>query len=133
MKVYVASTLSNYMQVREIYTLLKNHNIEITFDWTDFAQDLIENQPTLTRSDLQLRGQLELKGVRDCDALLLVEPANKGSYAEFGYAMAFNKPIVILHDSSVIRPVSFHYLDNVFIHNSVEDALDRILKIANEP
>lgn len=133
MKIYVASTLSNYTRVRKIYDWIISNGLTVSFDWTAFAEEIIDHPPAkLTEQELRKRGQLEIAGVHNCDILLLIEPANKGSYTEFGYAKALNKPIIVLNDQEPCRPVSFHYLEDVFIYKSELDALNKVREVADE-
>ena len=141
-RVYVASTLSNYVRVREIMSVLSNNDIIITYDWTGHAKIL---RDYLDQGDLSYStsacdkvpkpdpsiAEGELNGVITSDVLLVVQPAGRGTYCEFGAALALKKPIVVLGTHADIdgdsRPVSFHHLPCVRYTTDVQEAI-RLIK-----
>ncbi len=113
----MASTLTNYLRVRDLYEKLLSLGHNITCDWTPFVDDIGKELPDVI---LQERAMAEMNGVLECDTLILVEPAHRGSYTEFGIALANNIPVYHLRDQqdSAARKVSFHYLQGVTVFNT---------------
>jgi hypothetical protein len=110
MKVYVASSLHNYIRVRQIQQTFRDHGHEITYDWTPHGETLGVTAPT--NEELGQIGLAEEEGVLNCDLLFMVHPARNGSHVEFGIARAAGKPIVCLEEVAVERK-SFYYMPDV--------------------
>lgn len=136
-RVYVASTLSNYVRVREIMDVLYNNGIVVTYDWTGHAQILSKFLSSESASVCDKvpkpdpsTAEGELNGVITSDVLLVVQPAGRGTYCEFGVALALKKPIVVLGTHPDIdgdsRPVSFHHLPCVRYTTDVQEAVQLI-------
>jgi nucleoside 2-deoxyribosyltransferase len=96
-RVYVAAAFGDYQRARLAMTGLRCSNIGITFDWTvDAGRPGADKlPPNLSRAC----AELDLAGVRDADALLLLTPQRKGEgcgcWIELGAALALNKPVFI--------------------------------------
>jgi hypothetical protein len=110
MKVYVASSLHNYVRVRQLQQRFREAGHEITFDWTPYGEALGLTTPT--DEEIGLIGLAEEEGVHNCDLLFMVHPARNGSHVEFGIARTAGKPIVCLEEMSVERK-SFYYMPDV--------------------
>lgn len=89
MKFYIASSLGNYETAEKIANYLVSRGWEQTYDWTKHG--------AVTDPDsLKNVSDLELRGVTGCDVFFLLLPAKRGSHTEFGAALAFGKPVIIL-------------------------------------
>lgn len=123
---YIASSLLNKERVQSIRDKFLNKGISISYDWTahGFVEDLDE---------LPNIAEKELDGVREASCILMVLPARNGSHFEFGYAIALNKPVIILNDQDDYVPTSFHFLDsekyNIHIKKNEDDAIDFVINI----
>jgi nucleoside 2-deoxyribosyltransferase len=126
---YIASSLLNKERVQSIRDKFLNRNIPISYDWTihGFVEDL---------NILPKIAEEELDGVKQADCVLMILPARNGSHFEFGYAVALNKPVVILNDQDDYIPTSFHFLDskkyNVYIKNNEDEAIDFAINILKQ-
>jgi nucleoside 2-deoxyribosyltransferase len=118
---YIASSLLNKERVQSIRDKLLSRGISISYDWTahGFVDDL---------NELPNIAEKELNGVREASCILMILPARNGSHFEFGYAIALNKPVIILNDQDDYVPTSFHFLDseeyNVYIKKDEDGAID---------
>jgi len=126
---YIASSLLNKERVQSIRNYFLDKGIPISYDWTahGFVEDLDE---------LPNIAEKELDGVRQADCILMILPARNGSHFEIGYAMAQNKPIVILNDQDDYVPTSFHFLDskkyNIHVRKNEDDAIDLVINILGD-
>jgi nucleoside 2-deoxyribosyltransferase len=118
MKVYVASKLENYGQVREVYRLLTELGHEITHDWTEefFMED---------KSNAQMIAELDYNGVCDCDILFLINYQRcAGAFTELGIALHAGKVIVVVDGFHEEKPSNiFFHLPMVNHFDTIEDAI----------
>jgi len=123
---YIASSLLNKERVQSIRNKFLNRGISISYDWTThgFVEDL---------SELPNIAEKELHGVLNADCILMVLPARNGSHFEFGYAIAMQKPVVILNDQDDYVPTSFHFLNSdiyrIYTKRNEDDAIDFVTNI----
>ncbi len=111
-KIYVASSLENAVNVRNIYDYLICNDHIITYNWTKHGR--------ITKvEDLREVGRNEFDGVVDCDLLIMLMPARLGSHVELGIALALGKPVIIITADLEYEDKSFYHLDNVHITNDV--------------
>lgn len=89
MKFYIASHLENSENVRKIAQYLTYQGWDQTYDWT--AHGLVDDKKRLVSVSLN-----EIQGVRDADVVFLLLPGERGTHAELGAAIAYEKPVVIL-------------------------------------
>lgn len=136
-KVYVASTLSNWKRVRSIYEKLIVQGITITYDWTQWAENIFSetgeiNQKEIPSEDKRLGiAWSEVQGVLDANAVLAVMPGERGSHFEMAIAWFIATPIVILLDSETApRPTSFHSLPRIERLHDEEAAIARTIELA---
>ena len=122
-KVYVGSSLHNAAQVREVYGLLKQHDIHITYDWTTHGQ-------VHTEEELRRYGIEECRGVYDCDVFLMLHPARLGTHVELGIALALNKKVVMVCAADVEQK-TFYYLPNVERHSNVDEAVASVIRMCS--
>ncbi len=97
MRVYVASSYSDYPRARAAMTALRAAGHDITHDWTALADQFPNDD-----APLHLRAQHareDLQGVRDADVVLLLTPSDRGRgcgcWIETGAALALGKPVII--------------------------------------
>lgn len=108
MKVYIASGWQNphVNAVKQIVTELEHtyyHFLESGYelDYNNLMPGLRE-QPAekqaeyIWRPSVVTSMNVNLKAVRECDLLLILEPASKGSYTELGFASALGKRTMLL-------------------------------------
>lgn len=103
MKIYVASSLLNKQNVKEVIDKIINSGHEVTYDWTVHGK--------VEPSQKELMQEIcdsEVKGVMNCDALLLLSPARTGSHVELGIAIALNKPIFLHIEDSEFKSFYMH-------------------------
>ncbi len=111
MKFYVASKWENKEEVRKLMYVLIEHGHTITEDWTHSTE---ENNEKAASADF--------KGVHDCDVFigLFDKPYQyKGALVEFGMALAFYKPVVVIGHG--IDDQTFIHLPLIRLMNTVED------------
>ena len=92
MKFYIASSLANYEQVRELSRLLKEAGWELTYDWTTHCQAEETDAETLRSI-----GERECEGIKQSDIVILLTPRGRGTHTEFGMAIALDKKVCICH------------------------------------
>lgn len=94
MKIYFASSASNWKQVRYYIELAKNLGNEITFDWTH----MVENEPMDgdRQKAYESAAHNDRIGVYDCDLLINIWTQNQcGAHLETGGAIWLGKPVWI--------------------------------------
>lgn len=74
MKFYIASSLKNYKQVRELSRLLKRAGWEYTYDWTLYCQLKEINAETLKSI-----GEREYEGIKQSDVVIVLTPQGRGN------------------------------------------------------
>ena len=116
MKIYIASKLENYEQVRYVRDFLARFGHTLTYDWT-----LHGSIKETTEQDLTDCANAELQGVRDADIVLVLLPGGRGTHAELGMAIALNKPVYIwsaTHELFTLtdKTCAFYWNNNVLRH-----------------
>lgn len=120
-KVYIAAPFPTREVAIRVMHMLERQGIEVTSRW-------LKEDDTL--SDEHARKDLD--DVARADVLLALNPdeyANKGTggrHVEAGYALALNKPIVLVGERSNI----FHYLACVKQVDDTEDLGKQVKKVA---
>jgi len=89
-KFYIASSLENYAQVREVAEQLKQAGHIHTYDWTVHGSVGKEGPKRLCEV-----AQMEKQGVLDADIVIVILPGHRGTHAELGMAIAAGKPVLI--------------------------------------
>lgn len=129
MKFYIASSLSNYEQVRKLSNLLKNADWEQTYDWTLHCPANEANIETLKSI-----GENEYKGIKQSDVVIILTPKGRGTHTELGIAIALNKKVYLCHhDDSYFKcddnTSAFYWLSQVTqLIGNTEDIAREILK-----
>lgn len=100
--VYVGSSLFNAERVRQIQKMFRDAGIRISYDWTQHGQ-IVDDEL------LAHIGDLEEKGVIDCDLFFMIHPSRNGSHCELGMARVLQKHIVILEEGPPIEKKTFYY------------------------
>lgn len=130
MKFYIASSLKNYGQVRELSCILKNAGWEHTYDWT-------LNCPVKKTDAVTLKsiGEKEYEGIKRSDVVIVLTPQGRGTHTEFGMAIALNKRVFLCHQDDTYfkcddNTSSFYWLPQVKqLIGNTEDIADELLKI----
>jgi nucleoside 2-deoxyribosyltransferase len=121
MKVYVGSSLFNTIRVRQIQERFRLAGIGISYDWSKHGQ--VYNEAELARI-----GDLEERGVKDCDLFFMIQPARNGTHCEMGLARAWGKPIVILEEIEVEQK-TFYYRPGVYRCKTEDEAFNLALRL----
>ena len=113
MKFYIASSLKNCDQVRELSCILKNAGWEHTYDWTLHCQ---EKETDLAA--LKAIGEQEYEGVKRADVVIILTPQGRGTHTEFGMAIALNKIVYLCHHDDTYfkcddNTTTFYWLSQV--------------------
>lgn len=90
MKYYIASKLENSTKVKSLANAFTELGWEQTYDWTVHGSVHDKGEEVLQQVTLQ-----ELGGVKKADAVIIVLPGGRGTHAELGAALAYNKPVFI--------------------------------------
>lgn len=110
MKFYIASSLRNIDNVRNVARVLKSRGFIQTYDWTTHT-----NVDSISK--LREIGHEEVSGVLDADVVIVMMPAGKGSHVELGIALGTKKKIYLYsstHEINDIRTTStFYHLEEV--------------------
>ena len=112
MKFYIASSLKNAGQVRELSHLLKCAGWEHTYDWT------IHLEKDIDGTVLKAIGEKELEGVKQADIVIILTPQGRGTHIELGIAIALGKQVYLCHrDASYFQfdgnTCTFYWLPQV--------------------
>ena len=113
LKIYLAGKYGDYKQIHEKMQALKKLGHFITFDWTQNVENRAQNPTTFDKAKSAAD---DIKGVRDCDLLivLLTDPnyAYNGTHTEFGAGLALQKKIYV-----VCPPEASRFKQNVFLQS----------------
>ena len=96
-KLYIAGSIHDVDEIKELIEVLKAYKYTITEDWTQHK--------LITHGQQDAKNNL--KGIDDCDVFImyLTNTKSSGKMFEFGYAEARKKPILIygnqLHATSI--------------------------------
>ena len=151
--IYVASNLLQYKRVRHTNNVLRDHGVEITYDWTPHAEELFASDAPDNRPEEELCeiGLNEVRGVAQAQFLLVLLPGGRGTHFELGQAYqkfsdeltvqfrqegwedyrncAFETlPICVVmgQDDAPFR-TSFHYLHDIYRVQTDDEGIDRAL------
>ena len=150
MKLYIASTLSNWKRVRRFYKFFESYGIEIAYDWTQYGEEISPNvERDKNKQSLQRKAEQEFTGVRLCDHLFAIMPGGRGTHFELGMAYGLlnaqivaieerwpneiigPKGITLLDETNDPGPVSFHYLPFLVRTTSLRQAVVQVLIHSN--
>lgn len=129
MKFYIASSLINYEQVRDLSRLLKNAGWEHTYDWTLHCP--------VEETDIKLLtsiGEMEFEGIKRSDVVIILTPQGRGTHTEFGMAIALNKKVYLCHHDDTYfkydnHTSTFYWLSQVTqLIGNTEDIAGELLK-----
>jgi hypothetical protein len=110
MKIYVASGFENKGNARKLMNKLESRGHIITRDWT--VHEFPEGASPSTLDALRkVYGEEDIKGVFNCDMLVLLQPGADGSHTELGMAIGKSKRIVIIGEKE--RKNVFYYTSNI--------------------
>jgi len=119
MKIYIASSLHNAEQVRNWRDALAPFGITLTFDWTQ--------PPTQDRVKL---AALEMAGIRDAEAFILLLPGRKGAHVELGAALALGIPAFLVGDINEQQETMDGPEHCIFYHHSALSRMWRPIQTA---
>jgi nucleoside 2-deoxyribosyltransferase len=93
MNYYIATKLENHAEHNRLRDALSALGHRCTYDWTHHG-------PVYGSGLERVReiAQLEMRGVLDADALIMLWPGGRGTHVELGAAIAAGKPCVIVSD-----------------------------------
>lgn len=100
-KVYIASSLANYLRVQVLRDRLALFNIEVTHDWTEHspwvgAEKPLRGESARNQEDkLREAAHLDRRGVLDADVVIGLLPGGVGSHTELGMALGRNIPVIL--------------------------------------
>lgn len=110
MKFYIASSLKNIENVRQVAESLKARGFQHTYDWTTHS-----NIDSITK--LRKIGQEEVSGVLAADIVIVMLPAGKGSHVELGLALGAGKKIYLYSSTNDLNEIgntcTFYHVDSV--------------------
>lgn len=101
-KIYVASSSRKRELAKNLAEMFEQHfGCEITHRWWDYFEG-VTAEVELPEEQQRRFAENDLLGVARCDVLvILVGPeVMRGSFVEYGYALALNKHIVIVGDTA---------------------------------
>lgn len=110
MKFYIASSLKNIKQVRDVSNKLKNFGFIHTYDWT-------VNENVSTLEELRVIGEKEKNAVIEADIVVVLLPAGKGSHIELGIAIGNGKQVYLYSPNNEIDNIkttsTFYHLTEI--------------------
>lgn len=131
-KVYIASTLSNYERVNDIRDKLAARGVQVTYDWTIWANNRSTDPVVLRQVAID-----EINGIMQADYILMIAPGRLGTHFEYGLAFGLQKQIVYLVDKYDGPDEPIMHLDDVLYMKDEAEAIDYIANtlplIGSEP
>jgi len=120
-KVYLAGSWENRHKIRKMMDRIEKAGHIITTDWTWHDSD---NPATLTDY-----ANGDYLGVKRADVLVLDgETRSSGKMTEFGMAIAWNKPVILIGDISNI----FKYIGVYAKAKDIDEVIDMLNEMKNE-
>lgn len=124
MKVYIAGPWADRGHMPEIGKAFEQVDCTITHKWWE-TEDIPESDKN--EETHKHHATLDYLGVKSADILILVNSAkSEGKAVEQGLAIADDKPIVAIGKRGEVSKNVFHYLENYFWVDSVEEAVKSI-------
>lgn len=114
MNFYIASTLSNSDNVKQLASELKLLGWKQTYDWT--AHGSVQELGHEIMSNVSER---EIEGVMNADVLIVLTPGGRGTHIELGVALGANECLKNLSNSFRYTPKPI----KIFLIASVKDFL----------
>lgn len=104
--------------------MLKDKGFIQTYDWT-------LNERAASYEALEKIGQEELAAVIDCDLIIVILPAGKGSHIELGIALGVGKKIFLYSPNKEVNNLdatsTFYHLPQVKkCYGEFEDLMDAV-------
>lgn len=126
MRVYIASSLHNAAVVCRVAQILKEHGVDISYDWTTHGLiDDIDSLPDI--------GEREKQGVLTAKAVLMILPGRFGTHVELGIALGAGIPVVIWNSTELEEHKPFYYVAGVEMYQDEQESINRILEIVKDP
>ena len=112
-KVYIAAPWSNKSEAKTAKLTCEDLGLEVTSRWIE----LPDGVPVREQKDLKLVESEAINDVQDvyrCDILVYLNiQKSEGKAAEFGMALAWGKPIIVVGERTMV----FHYLPVPVVSN----------------
>jgi hypothetical protein len=106
---YIATSLANWERHNQIRDALVAHGHIITHDWTAHSPWVKERSTGVSGAGavanvdlIRQAGELDLKGVRDADILVVLLPGGAGTHAELGAGLVMGKRVLLVGTSDQI-------------------------------
>ncbi len=138
MKFYVASSLDNATTVRWLARELVGRGWAWTYDWPN-KPDLRTGDRGYTDTELWKRALDERHGVAEADVVIAILPGGRGTYIEFGMALALQKYVIVLAkteedlNAGYKYPCAFLPLANkIMVHRLMHNAAIEIQELARQ-
>lgn len=130
MKFYIGSGFKNCELVNYYSKALEENGWSHTYNWTKNISGRV------TIEDLVKYSELEIKGIVDSDAVIILLPAGRGTHIELGMALALNKKIFLCAASKeefgIENTVNFYQLpDCMKLVGSADENIKEILMMSN--
>lgn len=117
---YLASSLENAEEAKDIASLLKNAGWTHTYDWTLHGSVQKDGEERIRQVAL-----LEMSGVHRAQVIVVVLPGGPGTHVEMGAALAYNKPIVLYAKEDSLYYAHKNRLVAFYKHPNVKMTTDR--------
>ena len=129
-KFYIASSLKNIDQVRNVSNRLKDKGFIHTYDWT-------VNEKITTLEELKAIGQKEKNAILEADFVVVLLPAGKGSHIELGIAIGNGKRVYLYSPNKEVDNIettsTFYHLSEVEkCFGTIDKLIDTIDLKSNE-
>lgn len=112
---YVASSLANRDHVSRMISHLRKHGGDVTFDWT-----VNGSKPGDDSSRMASIAQLEIRGVKESQVVIVIAPGGHGTHVEIGAALASGKRVIIYatgpSKEEALKSLEIPYLNVFYYH-----------------
>ncbi len=130
--VYVASYYQDWPRARRAMKTLREAGVDITYDWTVYADTTAPDGNQGTSEERKQAAQLDMDGVRAADVVLVLTPDQKeqgaGYLVEMGMAIALDK--IVYCTGLLMNRSVFHELTTRF--DTDEAAIADIIHLSKE-
>lgn len=128
MRIYVAGSFKEKVEVQQVQSLLMAEGHEITCDWTPKDSSHLAGIEKLHYD--RENAELDLQGVAEADVVVILAHAHQGGVGrwwEAGAAAIKGTPIIIVGD---VKDSVFHSLEDVYLVRDVHAAIQTLKQLA---
>jgi len=134
--VYVAGCFDDYVEIRKIQGILREHGFVISYDWTERAEKTIRERTLRSNLTMSEEATLDLQGVEKADWTILIitqkDYVYRGTFCELGASILRDRMLnkightIILSnpdEDTYAKSLCFFHHPDVIHLSTIEEAI----------